>query len=274
MRNPRPRPSTASLRGECGGPYLAPYDRQVPRAPRTDLRRALARSRARWLWQPDKWRRLLAVSDLVEAGHGETVADVGGRGHELAGLLAGSQVTSVNVEQPCDLLVTSGSPLPFADGGVDRVTSTDVLEHMPEEARTAHLAELVRIARTRVVLCFPAGSPAKDASERRTAEGVTRINGSCPDFLAEHLQFGLPRAGEVAASVRGLVPDARVAVVYQDGVVESERMLLDAYAAVRRLRPGAFARSVRAWLVRRRPVLTTRASDDNTRAFVVIDLVP
>jgi hypothetical protein len=214
------------------------------------------------------------VADLVEAAPGETVADVGGRGHELAGLLAGSRVTSVNVEQPCDVLVPAGAPLPFADGGVDKVTSTDVLEHMPAEARTAHLAELVRVARSRVVLCFPAGSPAKDASERRTAEGVRRINGSCPDFLAEHLRFGLPRAEEVATSVRTLVPDARVAVAYHDGLVENERMLLDAYAAVRRLSPGAFVRSARAWLVRRRPALTTRVSEDNTRAYVVIDLAP
>lgn len=214
------------------------------------------------------------MADLVEAGPGDTVADVGGRGRELAGLLTGAKVTSVNLEQPCDVLVDAGGRLPFADGEVDRVTCTDVLEHMPAAARAAHLGELLRIARTRIVLCFPAGSPAKDASERRTADHLYATFGRCPAFLTEHLRYGLPRGETVADAVRSLVPGATVEVVYQDGVMQSERLLLDAYDALSRLRPGAFARSAVAWLVRRPPQLTPTASPDNSRAFVVIDLAP
>jgi hypothetical protein len=51
---------------------------------------------ARWTWQPDKWERLSTVAGLV--GPATRVLDVGGRGTELAGLLRGVEVTTVNIE--------------------------------------------------------------------------------------------------------------------------------------------------------------------------------
>ena len=90
-------------------------------------------------------------------------------------------------------------------------------------------------------------------------------------FLDEHLACGLPRPPDVVAMVREAEPDARVRVLFQDGVRESERLLMDAAAAVKGHQAPAFLRLVRAWFWRRSPQLTERASADNNRAYLVID---
>jgi hypothetical protein len=211
------------------------------------------------------------VARLTGALPGATVADVGGRGHEMQALLPGCRVTSVNIEQPCDLLVAPG-PLPLREDAVDLVTSTDVLEHLRAAERAAHLAELVRVARHRVVVCFPCGSDAKDASEQRLARRLSEEHGVRFDFLDEHLERGLPRISDVLAAVHDAAPDAEVRVAYEDGVERAERLLLDAVRALEGRQPGAVLRSARSWLVRRWPELTTQQSEDNNRAYVVIDL--
>lgn len=229
---------------------------------------------ARWLWQPDKWERLTTVAMLARPAlhEGDRVADVGGRGHELRGLLAGCEVTSINLEPPCDVLVEPGR-LPFDDAAFDVVLSTDVLEHVPADQRREHVAELVRVASRRVVLCFPCGSETKDASEQRLATTLEERYGTRFDFLDEHLACGLPRAADVVDLVRAADPAATTHVLFQDGVLEAERLLLDAVRAVKGREPGAFLRSARAWTVRRRPVLTDVVSPDNNRAYVVVDLL-
>src|SRR5436189_3422166 len=87
---------------------------RVPERPSGVLRGTVARLQARWLWQPDKWERLGVVARLAAPAPGVSVADVGGRGHEMAGLLPGCRVTSINVEAPCDVVV-DGDRLPFDD---------------------------------------------------------------------------------------------------------------------------------------------------------------
>lgn len=241
------------------------------RHPGQVLRAALARGRARWLWQPDKWERLTTCLQLANPRPGESVADVGGRGDELARLLPGRTVVSVNVEQPCDVLVSPG-PLPFADDAFDVVTSTDVLEHLPAGYRAQHLAELVRVTRRRVVVCFPCGGGAKDASERRLGRLLREQFGVRFDFLDEHLQYGLPRVDDTVAAVRLADPSVTVRVELSDGVEDAERLLLDAVRALKGHRPAAVARSAWSWLVRRRPHLTTQRSEGNNRAYMIIDL--
>lgn len=221
------------------------------------------------LWQPDKWERLRTVAAL--AGETSSMVDVGGRGTEMRRLASAPQVTSVNIESPCDVLVRPGR-LPFADGAFATAVSCDVLEHLPAPHRPAHVAELLRVAHTRVVVCFPCGSDAKDQSERRLADRLATAYGVRFDFLDEHLACGLPRPPEVVAMVRDAEPDARVRVLFQDGVREAEQVMMDAVDAVKGHRSPAFFRSVRAWFRRRRPHLTERASANNNRAYLVIDL--
>ena len=178
--------------------------------------RATGPRRAVVPWQPDKWERLRTVAAL--AGETSSMVDVGGRGTEMRRLASAPQVTSVNIESPCDVLVRPGR-LPFADGAFATAVSCDVLEHLPAPHRPAHVAELLRVAHTRVVVCFPCGSDAKDQSERRLADRLATAYGVRFDFLDEHLACGLPRPPEVVAMVRDAEPDARVRVLFQDGVL-------------------------------------------------------
>ncbi len=214
------------------------------------------------------------MATLAAVEPGWSVADVGGRADEMARLLPRCAVTSLNVEPPCDVLVPTEPPLPFPDGSFDVVTSSDVLEHLPGDARAAHLGELVRLARQRVVICFPAGTEHKDASERRQADHLEQRYGVRLPFLEEHLEHGLPRAHDVAEALTASAPGALVEVLFHDGTEISDRVLVDAYDAIRGHQAGAFVRSARAWLVRRPRELTHQASPANDRAFVVVDLAP
>ncbi len=131
----------------------------------------------------DTYERHTVVSRLV--GASRTVLDVGGRRGELALFLRNAEVTAVNVDEPADVLF-DGSALPFPDGSFDAVTSIDVLEHLPRERRKAHLVELVRVARSRVVACCPLGTPAHVEAERDLARRYPH------PFLKEHLANRLP----------------------------------------------------------------------------------
>jgi hypothetical protein len=221
------------------------------------------------VWPPDKWERLTTASRL--AGSPASVLDVGGRGGEMAALLAGAHVRSVNVEPPADIVVAPGR-LPFADDEVAAVTSTDVLEHVPPGDRRPHVAELVRVARDRVVLCFPAGSAEKDEAERRLAAVLDEDYGTRFAFLDEHLDLGLPRTAEVVGWLSAAAPGARVTTWYQDGIAAGDRLLLDAVRARRGGDPRALLRVLRAWVRRPPPALTQEPGPENSRAYLVVDL--
>jgi hypothetical protein len=223
----------------------------------------------RWTWPPDKWERLSTVARLVRGS--ETVLDVGGRGRELQRLLPDSDVVTLNIEEPADVVVPVG-PLPYEAGAFDAVTSCDVLEHISAADRAAHVAELVRVAAHRVVACFPAGSSRKDRAERELADRLDRDYGVRFDFLDEHLECGLPRASEIESHVREAAPTARVTVWFQDGIEQGDRVLVDAVRARHRANPLAAARVAAAWAHRPAPTLTTTAGPDNNRAYVVVEL--
>ncbi|MGH9124773.1 MAG: methyltransferase domain-containing protein [Acidimicrobiales bacterium] len=90
---------------------------------------------------------------------------------------------------------------PLADGAVDVVVSTDVLEHLPAGRRASFLAEAVRVARRQVFIAFPAGP------EAAVAEALILRSKSRRNFraaLQEHARFGLPQLGEVEAALAGL----------------------------------------------------------------------
>src|SRR5204862_7977920 len=86
--------------------------------------------------------------------------------------------------------------------------SLDVLEHIPRGERAAHLAEILRVARGRAVLCCPLGTPAHVAAERALADWYAGLADAREPFLDEHLANGLPTEGELrelATSVDGHV---------------------------------------------------------------------
>lgn len=221
-------------------------------------------------WQPDQWRRMTLTAAQVPED-AMRVLDVGGRGGQMASLLRPAEVTSVNVEPPADVVLAAGDALPFPDGAFDVVLSTDVLEHVPSGARAAHIAELVRVSRRRVVLCWPLGSTEKDAAERRLQARLSAELGLRLDFLEEHLRYGLPREEEVRVMVRMAAPTSRQSWLFQEGIVAGDAAFLDAMRVKHRRDVRAMLRFVlEAYLSR--PVFRATSSRDTSRAYLVIDL--
>ncbi|KQY64042.1 hypothetical protein ASD30_03485 [Nocardioides sp. Root140] len=220
-------------------------------------------------WQPDQWIRIATVLDL--AGTTDRIADVGGRGRQMQALTR-VPVVSVNIEQPADVIVAADHPLPFPDRAFGVVTSCDVLEHVPAEARHAHLAELVRIARDRVVLCFPHGSPAAMQAERHMRDTIKREYDVSLDFLDEHVELGLPDTDQVTAELRDLDPDGHVETSWSRDRAMWDEVLIDAMRARYGKDPRALARTAGTWFRRRRRAdLFAEPGPDGHRAFVVLN---
>jgi Methyltransferase domain len=226
---------------------------------------------ARTTWHPDKWERLTLMADHVPAG-AANVLDVGGRGAEMAGLLAPTPVTSVNVREPADVVVPVGD-LPFGDDEFDVVTSCDVLEHMPAERRAEHVGELVRVARRRLVLCCPYGSDEKNEAEREIADTVMRELGRTFPYLDEHVAYGFPSEDEVVSMVRSATPGGGVRSLYYGDYPSGNAMLLDGVRA----RYGHDVKSLvrfvgNAYVRPRRPRLEITAGPTTARLYVIADL--
>jgi hypothetical protein len=230
--------------------------------------RATGRWRARWAWQPDKWDRLLTVAEL--AGPTGRVLDIGGRGRELGALLGAHRVTSLNVVEPADLVVPAG-PLPLPDGAYDVVTSSDVLEHLPPADRPGHVRELLRVARRRVVIGVPCGSPQKRAAERELAAWLATEHGVRLGFLDEHLAHGLPDPAEVLAWVRAAQPEGVVQTWFTGSFPEGDALLRGALVARYGRDPVALAQLGLRWLTRRRSTRSAGQRPLSDRLFVVVD---
>ena len=230
----------------------------------------LARAAARVTWQPDMWDRLRLAAECV--GAATDVLDVGGRGHQLARFIPGARLVSANIEPPADVIVDA-SVLPFGDCEFDAVTSCDVLEHMPADRRASHVAELARVARRRLVLCCPYGSPEKNAAEHAIADTVMRDLGRTFPYLEEHLAYGFPSEEEVVAQVRSAAPSAGVRCRYYGDYPSGNAMLLDGVHARWGHDPKALVRFVaNAYLRPRRPTLVDVATPTTARLYVIADL--
>lgn len=158
----------------------------------------------RWLLPADTWERHHFVADF--AADARTVLDVGGIAGQLASFMPGADVTTLNVGDEEADEHFDGLRIPYDDDAFDAVVSLDVLEHIDRGSRETHLAELARVAASRVVLCCPLGTPEHVEAEREVAAWYRETTGSAHRFLEEHIERGLPTENELAglASAAGL----------------------------------------------------------------------
>lgn len=139
---------------------------------------------------PDTFERHRLIAELSASP--ESVLDVGGIRGELRTFLADATITTVNMAGEDADAHFDGDRLPFEDGSFEVAVSLDVLEHIPAEGRPLHFSELTRVARRKVILCCPLGTPEHIAAERELAEWYREITGEDHRFLTEHLETGLP----------------------------------------------------------------------------------
>jgi ubiquinone/menaquinone biosynthesis C-methylase UbiE len=213
----------------------------------------------------DTWERHLIVSEL--AGNPAVVLDVGGVAGDLEAFLPDSRVTSLNVGEEKADVHFDGRKIPFDDDSFDVAVSLDVLEHLPPTDRAGHVAELRRVARGRVILCCPLGSPEHVVAERELAEWYQGLTGSGHRFLEEHLVTGLPTEEElrqIARSAGGF--DLR----FQGDFRTVNELFRKAALTRRRPSPRNVASYVRARLTaRRQPAVEDRSNPHTNRAFLI-----
>jgi hypothetical protein len=224
---------------------------------------ALARTAAGFLSSDTRARHRLVARLLADVAN---VLDVGGVPRRLESYIHGALVTTANLEPPADVLF-DGTRLPFPNSSFDGVTSIDVLEHLPRDARAAHLDELRRVARCRIVLSTPFGSPEHMDGERELAEWYARTTGVRHRFLDEHVRHGLVDETELRELAARLSRSARLVFHGDFRAVEARFRAL----AIARTR-----RSPLALVCAARPVRdeapTTSPGPFTNRVFVVADV--
>jgi SAM-dependent methyltransferase len=154
------------------------------------------------------WR--IRYHRLIEANPelndpGLSVAEVGSGGAGIARVL-GRHVVGVepdgNGAALRNLTVVKGDilALPFADGEVDVVVCMDVMAQVAPDQRKAAIAELVRVARQKVLISCPCHRWALEGEGQLNA-GLARLGLAAPAWLARHLRNGLPMIQDILAPI-------------------------------------------------------------------------
>jgi hypothetical protein len=236
--------------------------------PVTDRASALLHDRL--LTAADTWERHLIVAEL--AGDTRQVVDVGGLPGQLRSFLPGASVLAANVTPPADLLVEPDG-LPFRDRTIETVTSLDALEHVPPAARAGFVAELVRVASRRVILCCPFGTPEHAASEVAMQEWYAELSGEGHPWLVEHLEYGLPTQAELETAFTAAVePRDTVTFKYHGDFRVTNEQFKEIVTARRRPTPGAVSRFIRHRTSHRPDTrLHDAPSPWTNRVFVIVD---
>ncbi len=214
---------------------------------------------------PDTYARHALAARLL--GEMDSVLDVGGVPGRLARFLPKSRVVVVNVEPPADVLF-DGRRLPFTDSSYAAATSLDVLEHLPRDGRAAHVAELARAARGRVVVAAPLATEQHSAAERELAAWYEATTGTGDPGLAQHVAHGLPTEEEL----RALAEEAGLrATLFFQGDFRGVGRLYRLAARARR-DPLALVRYGAARLATPDLTLARVPGPYTNRAFLVADL--
>ena len=168
-----------------------------------------------------RYRLAAEVVARTSGGRPGRVLDVGGGPGSLAAfapsLFPRTQVVASDLLQPGDwfaeapsLVLADGAALPFGDGTFDAVVTLDTLEHVPPDRRTALLHELVRAARSWVLVVCPCATPGvADADRALLAVVRHRFGDDFPTtgILNEHLEYGHPDPDDVIAALEGAGAD-------------------------------------------------------------------
>lgn len=98
-------------------------------------------------------------------------------------------------------VVGNGCALPFKNNSFDIVVSVDSVEHVPRKNRTNYLNELKRVSKNKVLLHFPADSPAEGFEGRKSdilfQKKHKKIFGKLVSSQTAHINCGHPTLKEI-----------------------------------------------------------------------------
>jgi hypothetical protein len=152
----------------------------------------------------DQYQRYGAVAGCVGAlksrlNRGRvSVLDVGGYPGLIKSFLDEDITIVDQVDAEMDGYVKSdGGNLPFDDESFDIVCSSDVMEHVPAEHRAAVIGEMLRTAKEMVIIVAPFKSDLSEHFQEILSDYIMAASGTVNRFLQEHIDNGLPDAGEL-----------------------------------------------------------------------------
>lgn len=228
---------------------------------------------SKFLLPPDVFFRHHVVAPYLLGASG--ILDVGGSLGELRKFLPRTHITTADVVPGADV-VYDGEQLPFPDRSWEIVVSVDTLEHIPENRRLAFVKELVRIAKKKVVLIAPYGSPRHEQYERQLVESLITKGRSTPGYLQEHRKYGLVNE-QTLTSIRKQFPTSGVNVV---GSVALDRLNFSMHTL--EVPFGPFNRAlyyakfllnllVNVWLLTKPPTVMNPSKGAASRVIITIE---
>jgi len=119
-------------------------------------------------------------------------------------LLPNYRVVTVDVSGDGVDLKASAQRLPLADSSFAVVMGLDLLEHVPSERRPLVLQEMSRVANTGVILAGPFDGPEVRRAETDAMRYYQHLSGKQHRWLAEHLDYGLPKLNETIRKLEDL----------------------------------------------------------------------
>ncbi len=160
----------------------------------------------------DVYERHKKIGSFIKSG--ETVLDVGGAANHLSQFAKPRKIVTANLSgmESSDMIIP-GDKLPFKDDSFDVVCSIDVLEHIPQNQRAQFIKELKRVAKKRIILSFPIGTPEHEAYERQTQKWLESKKKNVT-YLKEHIRFHLPKEDEILK----LTKNQKMAIVYSGDI--------------------------------------------------------
>lgn len=165
-------------------------------------------------WHPELALRYLPVVDFIKAkgqglkAKGQTqlkILEVGSGGLGIAPYLK-MPVTGVDIEfkppfhPQLTRVIGKAEKLDFADKSFDVVISLDMIEHLPPSKREKAIFEMLRIAKSSVIVGVPCGvAAAKHDMELR--QEYLQVHKKEFPFLQEQVEYGVPDKTDIIAYI-------------------------------------------------------------------------
>lgn len=153
-------------------------------------------------------QRYKPVIDIIKSeGTALKILDVGGGNESILPFINENKfnydITSADVKfrgkKKVKTIVASADSLPFKDKSFDFVISIDTLEHIPKNKRKKAVAEMMRVAKEKVIIACPCGK--KSEKYERKLINFAKLFGKKLPWLEEHQKNGLPKEKEIVEAI-------------------------------------------------------------------------
>ncbi|MHB8858188.1 MAG: class I SAM-dependent methyltransferase [Thermoleophilia bacterium] len=134
------------------------------------------------------------------------ILDIGGRNGQLAIFLDPQDDLTILDKRPGEeenLIVGDATDMSFEDGYFDVVTSGDVYEHIPESSRQQFIREALRVTNGLLIVAAPFAEGQNEHLEKTVNDYFKRLIGRDHEWLAEHIENGLPSVEDLERFLEG-----------------------------------------------------------------------